>query len=231
MESTPSSSPQLNTPIVAQIVKQTPEQEEELKLRSKYPNAQKPGASAFIQKMLHKGNKKYFDSGDYNMAKSRCKANGNSNKLVQTTNINPNQCGGDSSSSNSSLNDSPSITNTVQNDSLTIQQQLQQQSTPKPSIELNVNNTSQVNSPLLTNGLQQQHQQYPTSPCVNYLNINSYSNHHHHSLSSSISASSLMTQSLNSEEIGHGIPTPECIQSRKHSIAQSKLATPRLSSS
>lgn len=36
-------------------VKLTPEQEEELKLRSKYPNPQKPGGSAFIQKMLHKG--------------------------------------------------------------------------------------------------------------------------------------------------------------------------------
>lgn len=36
---------------------------------------------------------------------------------------------------------------------------------------------------------------------------------------------------LDSEEIGHGIPTPECLpQSRKHSIVQSKLATPRLSS-
>ena len=39
-------------------------------------------------------------------------------------------------------------------------------------------------------------------------------------------------QILDSEEIGHGIPTPECLpQSRKHSIVQSKLATPRLSSS
>ena len=36
-------------------VKLTPEQEEEIKLRSKYPNPQKPGGSAFIQKMLHKG--------------------------------------------------------------------------------------------------------------------------------------------------------------------------------
>lgn len=37
---------------------------------------------------------------------------------------------------------------------------------------------------------------------------------------------------LDSEEIGHGIPRPECLpQSRKHSIAQSKLAAPRLSTS
>lgn len=33
----------------------TPEQEEEIKLRSKYPNPQKPGGSTFIQKMLYKG--------------------------------------------------------------------------------------------------------------------------------------------------------------------------------
>ena len=33
----------------------TPEQEEELKFKSKYPNSQKSGGSAFIQKMLHKG--------------------------------------------------------------------------------------------------------------------------------------------------------------------------------
>jgi hypothetical protein len=33
----------------------TPEQEEEMKFKSKYPNSQKPGGSAFIQKMLHKG--------------------------------------------------------------------------------------------------------------------------------------------------------------------------------
>lgn len=33
----------------------TPEQEEELKFKSKYPQSQKPGGSAFIQKMLHRG--------------------------------------------------------------------------------------------------------------------------------------------------------------------------------
>lgn len=82
----------------------TPEQEEERKLRLKYPNPQKPGGSTFIQKMLHKGVnfwkiysnfflikktetfylknkkcKKYFDSGDYNMAKSKTKAHINAN--------------------------------------------------------------------------------------------------------------------------------------------------------
>jgi hypothetical protein len=60
-------------------------------------------------------------------------------------------------------------------------------------------------------------------------------------LSSSISNDRLSTIQLNptnptcildNEEIGHVIPTPECLpQSRKHSIVQSKLATPRLSSS
>ena len=33
----------------------TIEQEQEQKLRSKYPNPPKQGGSAFIQKMLHKG--------------------------------------------------------------------------------------------------------------------------------------------------------------------------------
>jgi hypothetical protein len=40
----------------------TPEQEEELKFKSKYPNSQKPGGSAFIQKMLHKGVSFNFES-------------------------------------------------------------------------------------------------------------------------------------------------------------------------
>lgn len=33
----------------------TPEQQEEMKLRMKYPNPHKPGGSTFIQKMLHRG--------------------------------------------------------------------------------------------------------------------------------------------------------------------------------
>lgn len=33
----------------------TPEQQEEMKLRMKYPNPNKPGGSTFIQKMLHRG--------------------------------------------------------------------------------------------------------------------------------------------------------------------------------
>ena len=36
-------------------VKLTLEQEEELKLKQKYPNPNKPAGSAFLQKLLHKG--------------------------------------------------------------------------------------------------------------------------------------------------------------------------------
>jgi len=44
------------------------EQEEEAKLKNKYPNVARPGPG-FLQKRLQKG-QKYFDSGDYNMAKA-----------------------------------------------------------------------------------------------------------------------------------------------------------------
>ncbi|KAM6435295.1 alpha-endosulfine [Python bivittatus] len=51
-----------------------PEKEEEAKLKAKYPNIglQKPGGSDFLMKRLQKG-QKYFDSGDYNMAKAKIK--------------------------------------------------------------------------------------------------------------------------------------------------------------
>jgi len=45
------------------------EQIEEAKLKAKYPQAMRPGGSSFLQKRLNKG-QKYFDSGDYNMAKA-----------------------------------------------------------------------------------------------------------------------------------------------------------------
>ncbi|VDD74828.1 unnamed protein product [Mesocestoides corti] len=48
----------------------TPEQIEEEKLRAKYPNLVTKGPS-ILQKRLNR-NVKYFDSGDYNMAKARC---------------------------------------------------------------------------------------------------------------------------------------------------------------
>lgn len=46
------------------------EKTEEAKLRAKYPQVLRPGGSVFLQKRLQKG-QKYFDSGDYNMAKAR----------------------------------------------------------------------------------------------------------------------------------------------------------------
>ncbi|KAK1788974.1 hypothetical protein P4O66_015892 [Electrophorus voltai] len=50
-----------------------PVQAEEAKLKAKYPNlGQKPGGSDFLMKRLQKG-QKYFDSGDYNMAKAKIK--------------------------------------------------------------------------------------------------------------------------------------------------------------
>uniref|UniRef100_A0A5S6Q405 cAMP-regulated phosphoprotein 19 n=1 Tax=Trichuris muris TaxID=70415 RepID=A0A5S6Q405_TRIMR len=48
----------------------SPEKAEELKLLSKYPNIARNGQlSQFLQKRLHQ--RKYFDSGDYNMAKAK----------------------------------------------------------------------------------------------------------------------------------------------------------------
>ncbi|XP_034385470.1 cAMP-regulated phosphoprotein 19-A-like [Cyclopterus lumpus] len=50
-----------------------PEKSEEAKLKSKYPNlGNKPGGSDLLRKRLQKG-QKYFDSGDYNMAKAKIK--------------------------------------------------------------------------------------------------------------------------------------------------------------
>nr|KAF6391304.1 cAMP regulated phosphoprotein 19 [Pipistrellus kuhlii] len=63
-----------------------PEKAEEAKLKARYPHlAQKPGGSDFLRKRLQKGDntvplyikhsakQKYFDSGDYNMAKAKMK--------------------------------------------------------------------------------------------------------------------------------------------------------------
>ncbi|KAM4735197.1 endosulfine alpha b [Anableps anableps] len=50
-----------------------PVKAEEAKLKAKYPGlGQKPGGSDFLMKRLQKG-QKYFDSGDYNMAKAKMK--------------------------------------------------------------------------------------------------------------------------------------------------------------
>uniref|UniRef100_A0A8C5VAN5 cAMP-regulated phosphoprotein 19 n=1 Tax=Microcebus murinus TaxID=30608 RepID=A0A8C5VAN5_MICMU len=52
------------------------EMEDKLKrqnLKARYPHlGQKPGGSDFLRKRLQKG-QKYFDSGDYNMAKAKMK--------------------------------------------------------------------------------------------------------------------------------------------------------------
>ncbi|XP_007883643.1 alpha-endosulfine [Callorhinchus milii] len=48
------------------------EQAEEAKLKAKYPVLGRPGGSEFLMKRLYKG-QKYFDSGDYNMAKAKMK--------------------------------------------------------------------------------------------------------------------------------------------------------------
>lgn len=51
----------------------SPEKAEEAKLKARYPHlGPKPGGSDFLRKRLQKG-QKYFDSGDYNMAKAKMK--------------------------------------------------------------------------------------------------------------------------------------------------------------
>merc|ERR1719244_2227453 len=44
---------------------------EEEKLKKKFPTAVRPGGSLFLQKKLLQRDKKYFDSGDYNMARGQ----------------------------------------------------------------------------------------------------------------------------------------------------------------
>ncbi|XP_023700341.1 alpha-endosulfine-like isoform X2 [Paramormyrops kingsleyae] len=66
-----------------------PVKAEEAKLKAKYPNlGQKPGGSDFLMKRLQKG--KYFDSGDYNMAKAKMK-----NKQLPTAGPDKNLVTGD----------------------------------------------------------------------------------------------------------------------------------------
>lgn len=51
----------------------SPEMAEEAKLKARYPSlGHKPGGSDLLRKRLQKG-QKYFDSGDYNMAKAKIK--------------------------------------------------------------------------------------------------------------------------------------------------------------
>lgn len=68
----------------------SPEKVEEAKLKSRYPNlGQKPSGTDFLRKRLQKG-QKYFDSGDYNMAKAKIK-----NKQIPTTGAEKNKVTGE----------------------------------------------------------------------------------------------------------------------------------------
>jgi len=58
------------TPAKPEVNVHQMEQIEEAKLKAKFPQAMRPGGSSFLQKRLAKG-QKYFDSGDYNMAKAK----------------------------------------------------------------------------------------------------------------------------------------------------------------
>ncbi|TKS73570.1 cAMP-regulated phosphoprotein 19-like [Larimichthys crocea] len=52
----------------------SPEKAEEAKLKARYPNlGAKPGGSDLLRKRLLQKGQKYFDSGDYNMAKAKMK--------------------------------------------------------------------------------------------------------------------------------------------------------------
>ncbi|NP_957266.1 cAMP-regulated phosphoprotein 19b [Danio rerio] len=52
----------------------SPEKAEEIKLKARYPHlGARPGGSDLLRKRLQKGQQKYFDSGDYNMAKAKMK--------------------------------------------------------------------------------------------------------------------------------------------------------------
>ncbi|XP_067827557.1 cAMP-regulated phosphoprotein 19-like [Heptranchias perlo] len=68
----------------------SPEKAEEAKLKLKYPKlGQKPGGSEFLRKRLQK-DPKYFDSGDYNMAKAKIK-----NKQLPNSGADKNQVTGE----------------------------------------------------------------------------------------------------------------------------------------
>ncbi|KAH8260916.1 hypothetical protein KR044_000430 [Drosophila immigrans] len=71
-ENSPATTPQENEPSGEQANPRDLEKIEEEKLKSKYPTGVRvPGGhSAFLQKRLQKG-QKFFDSGDYQMAKQK----------------------------------------------------------------------------------------------------------------------------------------------------------------
>lgn len=61
------------------------EKEEESKLKAKYPQLQRPAGPQFLQKRLQKG-QKFFDSGDYNMAKAAAAKNTPKSRLSEFKN-------------------------------------------------------------------------------------------------------------------------------------------------
>ena len=60
-------SPSAEAPVVEDPQKVVAQEEE--KLKSRFPTAVRPGGSLFLQKKLLQRGQKYFDSGDYNMAR------------------------------------------------------------------------------------------------------------------------------------------------------------------
>jgi len=262
----------------------TPEQQEEMKLRMKYPNPHKPGGSTFIQKMLHRGNKKYFDSGDYNMAKSRTKAALNSGAATnngqmiaqkreeammqsstspvaedpysptapaetpvatpqqQQTSISPSPMTMDTTTVTPTVAPSccmvaPPLVQTHNEPPPPVLPVAQVQVVPTPA-QMSLHRTSAGN--VLEQGsivlIAQQHHQHhhsssssPPPPLSSQMSSSLSSDklatspHHHPSLV--IDSPDPNDLLLDADEIGHGIPTPECLpQSRKHSMTQSKLA-------
>lgn len=61
------------------------EKQQEAMLKSKYGNLKPKGGSALLKKRLAKGGNKYFDSGDYNMAKNKTKGPAVPNPLAKKT--------------------------------------------------------------------------------------------------------------------------------------------------
>jgi len=61
------------------------EKDEEAKLKAKYPSVARPGPG-LLQKLLQKG-QKYFDSGDYNMAKANNSSNSNLSKRLPASTL------------------------------------------------------------------------------------------------------------------------------------------------
>jgi len=61
--------PPADAPVVEDPQKVVAQEEE--KLKSRFPTAVRPGGSLFLQKKLLQRGQKYFDSGDYNMARGQ----------------------------------------------------------------------------------------------------------------------------------------------------------------